>query len=265
MRLPILGHEVDYEQHGDGRPLLLVHGLAVDRRVLVEACEPVFVGREGWRRIYVDLPGHGASRGDPARASADDLVETLAELLRSVAPERPCVLGYSYGGYLAQGLVRELPELDGMFLCCPTVEPDVTQRRLPPQRVAVEEPDLPFVDERERDGFWGVAVLQTRAALEQFRRVVHPANLAQDPVFVAATRERYAMSRPYMHALAGFARPVTIACGRDDHWVGFEDALKLVRALPLVRYSVLPDCGHLLPLEQPGYFHALLSDWLERL
>jgi pimeloyl-ACP methyl ester carboxylesterase len=263
MQLSIDGHELEVEIRGDGRPLVLLHGLAVDRRVLVESCEPA-IGA-GWRRIYVDLPGHGGSRGNPERASADDLVAVLAAVIRELAAgEVPCLVGYSYGGYLAQGLVREL-ELGGLFLACPTVEADFGRRTVPPRRVASRDEPLPFSDDpRERDAFEEVAVVQTAAALELFQRVVHPANIGTDQTVLAATRARYCLSRPFVQALQAFERPVSIVCGRDDHWVGFEDALRLVRAFRSARFTVLPDCGHLLPLEDPARFRPLLSDWLER-
>jgi pimeloyl-ACP methyl ester carboxylesterase len=262
-RFPALGHELAYEVRGQGRPLVLLHGLAVDRRVVAEACEPC-VG--GWRRIYIDLPGHGGSAGNPEHASADELVAVLAALIRELATdEPPALVGYSYGGYLAQGLVREL-ELSGLFLACPTVEPDFGKRVVPPRRVALREEELPFSDDpREREAFEEVAVIQTRAALEIFQRVVHPANIATDQALLAATRARYVQSLPFYHALQAFDRPVGIVCARDDHWVGFEDALRLVRAFRRVSYAVLPDCGHLLPLEAPAQFRALLSDWLSRI
>ena len=230
--------------------------------MLVETCEPVTAG---WRRIYVDLPGHGDSVGNVERAGADDLVNALALVVRELGGERPAVVGYSYGGYLAQGLVREL-ELGGLFLVCPTVEADFGKRTVPPRRVAARDQALPFSDDpREKEAFEEVAVVQTFAALQQFQRVVHPANIAADQRMMAATRARYAMARPYMQALQAFERPVTLVCGRDDHWVGFEDALRLARAFRRSQFVVLPDCGHLLPFEQPGPFAALLGEWLARL
>jgi pimeloyl-ACP methyl ester carboxylesterase len=67
MRFDVLGHQIDYEVRGEGRTLVLLHGLTGDRRVLLEACEPVLSATPGWRRIYLDLPGHGGwSRPSPA-------------------------------------------------------------------------------------------------------------------------------------------------------------------------------------------------------
>jgi pimeloyl-ACP methyl ester carboxylesterase len=262
MRFSVGGHEVEVEVVGDGRPILFIHGLAVDRRVMAAAFEPL---PDGWRRIYVDLPGHGGSQGDPTRASADELVDLLWTVARELCGNlAPAVVGYSYGGYLAQGLASQLA-LDGLYLMCPTVEADFGKRTVPPRRVSVRE-ELSFSDDpREKEAFEEVAVVQTRAALETFQRVVHPANIATDQAMLAATRGRYALSRPYMQALQAFDRPVGILCGRDDHWVGFEDALRLARACREAHYAVLPRCGHLLPFEQPAAFRQHFDAWLQRL
>jgi pimeloyl-ACP methyl ester carboxylesterase len=257
MRFPIAGHDLEVEVLGEGRPMVFVHGLAVDRRVMQAAFEPV----DNWRRVYIDLPGHGGSRGDSAAVSADHLVDVLCQVTRELCGDvAPALVGYSYGGYLAQGMAA-LMDFSGLYLMCPTVEADFGKRTVPPRRVTARE-ELTFSDDpREKEAFEEVAVVQTKAALETFQRVVHPANIATDQQMLAAVRARYAMSRPYMQALQAFDKPAAILCGRDDHWVGWEDALRLARALRDVHYCVLPRCGHLLPFEAPfrAHFDACLA------
>jgi pimeloyl-ACP methyl ester carboxylesterase len=266
MRLSAAGLDLEAEVVGEGRPLLFVHGLAVNKSVMMAAFEPPFgEGQAGWRRIYVDLPGHGGSKPDTDRASADHLVDALVDVIGQLCGETaPALVGYSYGGYLAQGILAQRA-LEGLYLVCPTIEADFGKRVVPPRRVSARE-ELTFSDDpREKEAFEEVAVVQTRAALELFRRVIHPANISTDQPMLAATRGRYAMSRPYMQALTAFEKPVGILCGRDDHWVGWEDAVRLVRALREAHYCVLPRCGHLLPFEQPTAFRAHFEAWLARL
>lgn len=267
MRFTVFGQEIDYEVRGPegARPLLLVHGLTTDRRILIEACEPA-LAEQPLRRVYVDLPGHGTSRGAVDAGSADHLVAALVGLLGEVGEPGvpPLLFGYAYGGYLCQGVARDVHS-GGLFLACPVVEPDFGRRRLPPKRVVAKDDDLPFSsDERERPAFVEVAVRQTRPALEVFQRVVHPANIAANLEFVEAVRARYTMARPYVQALQQYTAPVTIVCGHDDHWVGFEDAVLLARVMPDVALHVLAGCGQLLPLEAGAAFRALLTEWLAR-
>jgi pimeloyl-ACP methyl ester carboxylesterase len=264
LAVEIDGHLIAYEAHGEGPPILFLHGLAADRALLREACEPV-AATSGFRRIYVDLPGHGASRGNPARAAADDLVDALATFVGGLGLDAPPALcGHAYGGYLALGLLRDLGAA-GLLLLCPTVEADFGKRRVPPRLVLARDEGLVFTDEVERQGFDEVAVVQTQAVLESFRRLVHPGNLACDRDFIARTRARYRMARPHVAPLVGFDRPVSIVCGRHDHWVGYEDGLTLARAFSDVEYHVLPGCGHLLPIERPLRWQQSLTAWLERL
>jgi len=77
-------------------------------------------------------------------------------------------------------------------------------------------------------------------------------------------RARYALSRPYLAGLGRCAAPVSIVCGRDDHWVGYEDAARLLRALPDAELEVVAGCGSLLPLEQPARLRAAVATWLGR-
>jgi pimeloyl-ACP methyl ester carboxylesterase len=257
------------EAFGDERalPVLCLHGVAGDRRVLIGSCEPAFAGLP-LRRLYVDLPGHGESQGLETDPSADGLVDALVSLVEEVAGQGPvALLGYAYGGYLALGAAARLPGLRGLALVCPTVEPDFGRRTVPPRRVAARDAELRFSDEdpREQAAFEEVAVLQTQLQLERFRALVHPGNIAAQREFVDAVRARYVLSRPWAAPLAGFDGPVIIAAGRDDHWVGWQDAARLVPLLPRAELAVLPDCGHLLPLEAPGRFVALLGEWGLRL
>ncbi len=261
-----------HELRGEGAATaLFVHGLSVDARMMIDAFDELFADA-GVRRLYVDLPGHGASPGDAATASADAFVDELAALARAVLRpagdgelEAPIVVGYSYGGYLAQGLVRALGGARGLLLVCPVVEPDFARRQPAPRRVAARDSELTFgADAREREAFEEVAVLQTRAVLDRFQRAVHPANVAVDAAVVAAVRARYALSRPVGDALLRLAAPATIVCGRDDHWAGWRDAATLVAQLRHPHFVVLPDCGQLLPFEQPALFTQTVRQFLAR-
>lgn len=85
--------------HGNGSPLVLLHGVSLSAAVWI----PLFNALPGHRLIAVDLPGHGLSepvvyrRGhvrEHARALIDDILDALG---LDQAP----VVGHSLGGMLA--------------------------------------------------------------------------------------------------------------------------------------------------------------------
>ena len=40
---------------GQGKPVVMLHGVTVDHRHMVEILEPAFKGLEGWKRIYASM------------------------------------------------------------------------------------------------------------------------------------------------------------------------------------------------------------------
>lgn len=65
--------------------------------------EPVFADVCGWRCLYVDLPGTGAS--PPGEPRSDVVLDEVVGTIRAALGDKPfAIAGWSYGGYLAAGV-----------------------------------------------------------------------------------------------------------------------------------------------------------------
>jgi pimeloyl-ACP methyl ester carboxylesterase len=85
-----------YDDDGAGIPVVFLHGLTFDRR----SWQPIIGRLEGDVRIIaIDLPAHGDSGGAPA--PLEEVAAQVYELLRSLAVDRPVVVGHSMSGGLA--------------------------------------------------------------------------------------------------------------------------------------------------------------------
>ena len=83
-----------YEEIGSGKPIVILHGWSLDHVFMKGALEPLFVEREGWRRIYVDLPGMGQSDAPDWLKTQDQMLDVVMEFINTVVPnERFCVAG----------------------------------------------------------------------------------------------------------------------------------------------------------------------------
>lgn len=267
MRVTVDGWQLDLEVRGpESAPaLVFVHGLTTDRRLMLDAFEPAFETHAGWRRIYLDLPGHGATPAAEAAASADALLSGLTSLVREHAGLLPGLVAHSYGTYLALGMVNQIGPLAGLFLTNPIVEPDVGRRTRTGQRISATDDDLAFADDEERQTFYAETTRHTADVLDAFRRVVDPAHRAVDRAFLERVRARYVMSVPWSQALHELDAPVHVVCGQDDYWSSYRDAIDLVDLAPRCRFTVLPGCGPLLPLERGPEMRELFSTWLGEL
>lgn len=104
------GGPLAYDEHGDGRPLLLVHGTACDRGVWRELIASL---PEGVRAIAYDRRDYGDSGapepygGTTVEEQADDAERVLEEL--GAIPALLC--GHDVGALVCLELLRRRPEL----------------------------------------------------------------------------------------------------------------------------------------------------------
>ena len=261
------GVRVHYVEHGPTGPgvmtAVLVHGFPVDHRLMTAAFEPVFAGRTGWRRLYVDLPGMGRTVA-PDVASTDDVFRILRRTVEELVPEGPyAVVGQSYGGYLARGLAAADPErVAGLATVVMLVEPRHELRQLPERRVLARDSALAERVGAEALEAEEVLVVQTEETWERARQEVDAGLAAADPAAVARIEASYAGAFPVEPA--PFEKPVLFLVGRQDSMTGYRDAWDLVEHYPRATFAVLDRAGHALNIEQPALFGALVREWLDR-
>ena len=96
-----------YEIHGQGEPLLLLHGGLGS----IDMFDPVLPAlAEGRQVIAVDLHGHGRTALGDRPISIPDIGDDMAELLRRLGYDQVDVLGYSFGGGVGFRLAVQHPE-----------------------------------------------------------------------------------------------------------------------------------------------------------
>jgi pimeloyl-ACP methyl ester carboxylesterase len=239
MRCELENLTVYYEEYGEGRPFVILHGWGSDHRHSVATIEPYFAERPGWRHIYPDLPGMGQTPGPAWLTTHDQMLEAVLAFIDAMLPrQRFAVAGYSYGGLLARGAVyRRAARLDGVLLLVPSIG---AEPALPPKTTLVSDPA--FVAEMEAAGapewFIGAAVVQSRKWAELAKRDLLPALQIADYAFLERLGPD-AFSFDVDRPAAPFPGPTLILTGRQDHWCGYEDAWALLDNYPLTR--VPPD------------------------
>jgi pimeloyl-ACP methyl ester carboxylesterase len=250
---------------GAGTPVLLVHGWAVDHRILLPL--DAVLERHGapWERVYVDLPGHGASPAPVQIRSGDGVAAALDAFVESRFGGRPfAVVGSSFGGVLARRLVARRPaQVLGIALLCPSAEP-VAGRTLPLREVRVRDDALlAALDPADAAEYEPMAVVQSPATWARFRDAVLPGLRASDPALQARVGDRPNVRERPEDAFEAFDRPGLMVLGRQDHVVGWADQLALGGHYPRMTVAVLDGAGHNAHLERPDAVEALLAGWLD--
>jgi pimeloyl-ACP methyl ester carboxylesterase len=209
----------------------------------------------GYRVIAPDLPGFGDAPVAPGpQAPWNDVLETMRELDLDGAT----LVGNSFGGAVALRAAVVAPAavsaLALMSAPAPELEPsDELEAAWEAEEAALEEDDLDgaveavlaaWVPERLRDR---VRPMQRRAL--ELQSEAGDVDEAPDP---AET----------LDALRGIEVPALIAAGELDMPDFLEGAAAMAKAIPGARSEVIPDAGHLAPLETPEAFRSLVLEFL---
>ena len=257
---------IHYEEAGSGRPLLALHGMPLDHRHMFNDLEPLFTERQGWRRIYPDLPGMGQTQAVDWITHQDHMLDIILNFMDIVAPGVHFVVaGTSYGGYMARGVVHHRSsQIDGLMINVPSVETDPQKRKLPNHRVISEDADFLAALGSEEQDLPGIIVVQSMELLQAFRRFISPAGAIADHEFLKRLDVNYSFSFEVDSLPLPFPAPSLIMTGRFDHWCGYEEAYRLLDNYPRATFVVLDRAGHVLAVEQKALFRALVSEWLDR-
>lgn len=107
---PIPGLRLDGEEAGEGRPVVLAHGLTATRRYVLQGSR--LLARSGHRVISYDARGHGESSPAPDAGAYEysDLVGDLRHVLDELGLDRPVLAGSSMGAATALALALAEPE-----------------------------------------------------------------------------------------------------------------------------------------------------------
>lgn len=256
-----------YEVVGEGRPVMMLHGWPLDHRHMMSEMEPLFTRRNGWKRIYPDLPGMGRTPGRDWITNQDQILQITLEFIDTVIPgQRLVVAGSSYGAYLARGVIRSRSDsMDGLLMTVPVIQAKESERALPRPVTLVEEPALlADLTPLEAEAMQGIAVAQSEELLDWLRQNVFPAIEAADQPFLTRVRENYAFSFDVDALTEPFGGPTLMMMGKQDNVCGYRDAWEILENFPRATFAVLDRAGHGLAAEQRELFDALVSEWLDR-
>jgi pimeloyl-ACP methyl ester carboxylesterase len=249
---------------GDGPVIVLVHAFPLDSGMF-DRLVPLLTPHA--RVVTVDLPGLGGSNVPATTPSMDDIADRGFRTLDALGVGTAVVLGISTGGYVALQMAARAPErISALVLGSTTphrIEPDV-----PDERRAV-------ADEIERLGSTAPVAAGADEALgetaherrpdlvDALRRTIADA----DPDGVAWMVRAIADRADTTDALREYPGPVLLLFGAEDEVTPPSRGQEMLglRGNAPTRLVVLPQTGHLTPLESPERVAAELIELLEGL
>jgi pimeloyl-ACP methyl ester carboxylesterase len=249
------------EWPGDGRPLVLLHGLLDSSAGWAD-----LAGRTSQPCIAIDLPGFGDSPA-PTRPRLSAYAEDVLTTLSTLDVGSFTLVGHSLGGGVAAAVAERMrEEVQALVLCAPAGFGRIPLAELAalPGLRTVAAGSLPHLMTRRllvgavyasfvTSGIGPTEELCRRLAAEAAR--VGPGVRAALEALAASGRS----SRAFHRRPVGYDGPVTALWGGRDALVPAAHVSGVQRALPQARIHVWRGMGHHPQRERPAEFAALVD------
>ena len=263
------GIRTHYVLAGQGRPVVLIHGLGASVATWRDNIAPL---AERLAVYAVDLPGHGDS--DKPDISYD--AESMAEFVRAFADhlgiENPALVGHSMGGGLALITALTYPELVSRLVL---VSSGSLGRQVTPFLRLVT---LRWIGEWFTGGRFDTTGLMLRQSfhdesliapelVDELRRTssmpgAREARLKVVRNFISP----WGVRRKYIRTgeLDTLDMPLMIVWGEKDRILPPAHGRQAAEASGTAELHVLADCGHWPHMERAAEFNALALEFLSR-
>ena len=259
------GIEIYYETHGAGRPLVLISGLSYSHWQWHKMIPSL---AEHFRVVAFDNRGIGQTDKPDGPYSAPMLAADTAGLLDALEIEQAAVMGHSMGGFVAQELALERPDLVSELILAATHFGGPDHVPITEEAMAVLSDTAGDPMERFRRG---LAVSTAPGFADRRPGVIEKwlAYRAQNPIepgpYQAQLTVGLALAdeeAAYAHRLHRVQAPALILFGQHDKVVPPANAYLLAEKIPDSTVKILPDAGHFFPLETPDAAVQAIVDFL---
>jgi pimeloyl-ACP methyl ester carboxylesterase len=249
------GIDIHYLDHGEGEPLVLLHGGVVSTNPIWTGVPVAYASHMDtlgghFRVIAPDTRGCGKTVHSGGTISFDLLADDVAALIDALDLERPLIAGFSDGGITATvlairhpGAVRAIVNHAGFDAFDPDAPTVAMMRQILGGSPDATEPD----PDAAARGF---------EASEQMRAMFELMMRDQDDgqgeghwrEYLRLSWDRTTQLPGYTYAdLAQITAPTLILTGDRDEFCTVEQAVATYRQLPEGELAILPGHGHYIP------------------
>ncbi|MDR0432374.1 MAG: alpha/beta hydrolase [Bifidobacteriaceae bacterium] len=238
--------------------LVLLHAFPLDHRMWC----PVADLLSDLPVCLFDLPGEGLAQG--LEPSLDAAAQAITDALTAWGAARWVVGGVSMGGYVAMAMARQNPAgLAGLALIDTKPDPDDAAtkqaRNLTAREVLAAGSPGPVLGMAEK-----VLGSTTRASRRDLVDQVRSWIADGDPEAIAWAQAAMASRGDSTQTLRQLRVPASVIVGEQDRLSPPEVAERMAQLIPGADLTVVPNAGHLSPVENPQAIAQALRDLYSR-
>lgn len=250
---------ISVDHAGTGEPVVFLHGIGGNKTNWREAMEAVAVDHLA---MAWDARGWGDSDDYEGPLTSRDMSVDLLRVLDHFGVAKAHLVGLSMGGRNAMAFAEDFAErVASLTLCDTTLGLDNWDEEK--REAFIKSRQAPLLNGGEpADIAEPVArsLLGPNAGEGAFIRLRDSMSALHKHMYVKAIE--FIVREPRHRRLSMLDVPALVIVGEHDPITPIAEAREVAAAIPGARLEVVPDAGHLVNVEQPAAFNALLRGFL---
>jgi 3-oxoadipate enol-lactonase len=251
------GTRLYYEQAGDGRTIVFIHGFSLDCRMWDDQFNAF---ARNCHVVRYDLRGFG--RSAPASDDAFSPVQDLQALLEDLSVQRACVVGLSLGGAIAIDYALAFPEATDALIAADSGLTGYAWPRGRPLAGPAEVAATEGIDAAKHAWLGSelfVPACEQADVSERLTEYVGDYSgwhwLNNNPAILS--------DPPAIERLENIQCPTLVIVGERDTQDFHEISEILTQSIPNANLCTIPRVGHMSNLEDAEGFNLAMLDFLE--
>lgn len=252
-KIKVNGIILQYESVGEGYPLIFTHGFSATH-AMWKAQEPL---AKQYRLITYDARGHGDSDSPSSsdEYSADNSVEDLFQLMKTLEVKKAVIGGLSMGGYISLRFYLKHPDLVSALIIMDTGPGYRNPARMAEWNQSREE----LAKQLETEG---TSVLVAQATTQGRREI----SLKQNPIGLAhMSRKVVAQHDSWVLENLDIIKVPTLVLVGENDTPFLQAAQYMEKNISDAKLIVVPNAGHSANIDNTEFFNDAILNFLSKL
>lgn len=245
---------------GTGPALILLHGVGLNQSIWVEQVK-AFV--HSHQVITYDLLGHGRSAPVPENAGLGNWVNQFENLVEELKLERFSLVGFSFGGMIAQAYAaKHIDKIENLALMSTVYDRSEKERAGVLARLEMAQREGPLAIIRAALSRWFSQEFAAEypVVMQGYERMLRTNDATS---FLAAYKCFATGDKQLVDMVSGISCPTLVMTGELDSGSTPDMARRLAAAIPSARCILIPQARHMMPVEKPDEVNFVLRRFLE--
>lgn len=257
------GATLYYEDHGDGDPIVFLHGGTAGLRYF----EPQLTSLSNeYRTLAVDFRGHGRSEKTDLGHTLSQYARDLREFLLQLDLDDVVLVGWSMGALVSWEYIHQFDTDRVQAIVDIDMEPSPMKRDdyeygsygcddLEQAINQIQIDPLGLLDEQAR------ALLKEEPSRE-LRNLILDEGSRTPPAIQGTLMFGLLYLRDYREVLPSVDVPALVCAGADEKWRSVASVKSVAELIPDAQFELFENSGHCITVEEPERFNRALRDFV---